>query len=280
MKKYLGLSQSFVVLTASCIAGCVLSVSPSRAATFSSSETSLVFTDFTQSASSAFTNTTVNPITTSEEGKVEAISDATAFIETDSPLAINSSFSLANGESKNYIGLASSQSELRGIFNIEEYTLFSFNFIANLTLSAAIDRYPDENAQASGKLSFALFDVNRNKKLDFFNASSSLSTTDDKDFVNYNKQGDITLNDPISISDFGGWEESSQISVAGFYESYFETQTTLALVAFTNNQIKVSAPEPQNGIALLFLSSTILLGIKSKRGNKALSVANKRLVEK
>lgn len=276
MKKYFGLSQSFIVLTASCIAGCVLSASPSKAATFSSSETSLVFTDFSQSPSDTFTNTTVNPITISQEGKVEAISDATAFIETESPIGINSSFSLANGESKNYMGLASSKSELRGIFNIEQNTLFGFNFIANLTLSASIDSYPGENAQAGGEVSFALFDVNTNKKLDFFNASSSLTTANDNDFVNYNKQGNITLNDPIAISDFGGWEESSQISVPGFYERQFETQTTLALVAFTNNQVKVSAPEPRNAIALLFLSSAIF-GIKSKRGNKALSVATKKI---
>lgn len=276
MKNYFGLSQSFMVLTASCIAGCVLSASPSRAATFSSSETSLVFTDFSQSPSDTFTNTTVNPITISQEGKVEAISDATAFIETESPIGINSSFSLANGESKNYMGLASSKSELRGIFNIEQNTLFGFNFIANLTLSASIDSYPGENAQAGGEVSFALFDVNTNKKLDFFNASSSLTTTNDNDFVNYNKQGNITLNDPIAISDFGGWEESSQISVPGFYKRQFETQTTLALVAFTNNQVKVSAPEPRNLIALLFLSSAIF-GIKSKRGNKALSVATKKI---
>lgn len=264
MKNYLGLSQSFVLLTASCIAGCVVSASPTKAATFSSSETSLVFTDFSHNASDAFTNTVADSITTSLEGEVEAISDATAFIETDSPVAINSSFSFANGESKNYMGLTGSESEIRGTFNIEEDTFFSFNFIANLTLSAAIDSYPGENAQASGKVSFALFDLNTNKKLDFFNASSSLTTTNDNDFVNYNKQGDITLNDPIAISNFGGWEESSQISVAGFYESYFETQTILALVAFTNNQVKVSAPEPRNLIALLFLTTTIF-GIKSKR---------------
>lgn len=206
MKNYFGLSQSLLVLTASCIAGCVLSAAPSKAATFSSSETSLIFTDFSQSPSDTFTNTTVNSITTSQEGKVKAISDATAFIETESPIGINSSFSLANGESKNYRGLASSKSELRGIFNIEENTLFSFNFIANLTLSASIDSYPGENARASGEISFALFDVNTNRKLDFFSASSSLTTANDNDFVNYNKQGNITLNDPIAISDFGGWE--------------------------------------------------------------------------
>ncbi len=268
MKKYFGLSQSFLMLTASCIAGYVFSASPSRAATFSSSETSLVFTDFSHSASDAFTKTIVDSISTSQEGKVEAISDATAFIETNFPVAINSSFSLANGESKNYMGLASSNSEIRGIFNIEENTLFSFNFIANLTLSTSIDSYPDENAQASGEVSFALFDVNRNKKLDFFNASSGLTTKSDNDFVNYNKQGDITLNNPFAISNFGDWEESAQISVAGFYERNFETKTTLALVAFTKNQVKVSAPEPTNGVALLFLSSAIIVSIKSKRRNK------------
>ena len=274
MKKYFGLSQSFLMLTASCIAGCLLSASPSKAATFSSSETSLVFTGFSQSASDAFTSTTANSITTSEEGKVQAISDATAFIETESSIAINSSFSLANGESKNYMGLASGKSELRGIFNIKENILFSFNFIANLTLSAAIDSYPGENAQASGEISFGLFDVNSNKKLDFFNASSGLSTTNNNDFVNYNKQGDITLDYPFAISNFGGWEESAEISIAGFYEGYFDTKTTLALVAFTNNQVKVSAPEPRNGIALLFLSSTILFGIKSKRRSRVIAVAN------
>lgn len=279
MKNYLGLSQTFLILTASCIAGGVLSASPSRAATFSSSETSLVFTDFSQNISDAFTSTSVNPITTSQEGKLEAISDATAFIETDSPVAINSSFSLANGESKNYMGKANSQSKIRGIFHIEENTLFSFNFIANLTLIASIDSYPGENAQAGGEVSFALFDVNTNKKLDFFNASSGLTTTKDNDFVNYQKQGNITLNYPFAISNFGGWEESSQISVAGFYERQFETQTTLALVAFTNNQVKVSAPESGNGVALLFLSSTILFGIKSKRGNKALAAGIKKIAD-
>ncbi len=69
MKNYFGLSQSLLVLTASSIAGCVLSASRSRAATFSSSETSLVFTDFSQSTSLSFTKTTVNPITVSNQNE-------------------------------------------------------------------------------------------------------------------------------------------------------------------------------------------------------------------
>lgn len=278
MKQNFGSSQIFLMLTTSFLASYALSASPSRAATFSSSETYLIFTEFSQSPSETFTNTIVNPISTSDEGKVEAISDATAFIETNSPLIINSSFSFANGENTNYKGLASSKSEIKSVFNIEENTLFSFNFIANLTLNAFIDSYPGEYAQASGELSFALFDMNQNIKLDFFNASSSLTTTNNDDFVNYHKQGDITLNNPFATSDFGGFEESSQISVGGFYESYFETQTTLALVAFTSNQIKVSAPEPRNGVALLFLSSAILLALKPKRGKKPLLVPRKKLV--
>ena len=88
----------------------------------------------------------------------------------------------------------------------------------------------------------------------------------------------LPSNNPFATSDFGGFEESSQISVGGFYESYFETQTTLALVAFTSNQIKVSAPEPRNGVALLFLSSAILLALKPKRGKKPLLVSRKKLV--
>ncbi|MCJ8280745.1 MAG: hypothetical protein MJK14_12845, partial [Rivularia sp. ALOHA_DT_140] len=189
MKKYFGLNQSVLMLTASFVASCVLSASPSKAATFSSSETSLIFTDFSHSPSDVSTNTIVNPISASQEGKVEAISDATGFIEKDSPIGINSSFSLINGTGQNYMGLATSKSEIKGVFNIEENTLFSFNFIANLTLSASIDSYPGEFSQASGKISFALFDVNKNKNLGFLNASSSLTTTNNNDFVNYEKQG-------------------------------------------------------------------------------------------
>ncbi|MGD1910488.1 MAG: hypothetical protein ACFB2X_06445 [Rivularia sp. (in: cyanobacteria)] len=277
MKQYLRLSQKFFTLTTSVIASGLLSVSPSRAATFASSDTFLLFSDFSQSSSDTFTKTDVETIGTSGEGKVELNSDATAFIEESSPVGINSSFSLASGEDKNYMGLATSISEIRGVFDIEENTLFSFNFIANLDLTGSIDYFPGENASASGEVSFELWDISQNIILDSFSVKSGLFTTNNSDFIDYNQQGNISLDNSSLNSNFGSQEELAKISFGGTLERYFDSQTTIALIAATNNQVKVSAPEPSNGLPILFCGAVIAIAIKDKSRYKLLLGCRKRI---
>jgi hypothetical protein len=263
MKKYLEFSKRLFLVTP--LLATVFAVSPSRAATFASSEANFTFTNFSQRASGVSADVQSDTLTVEQGGTVKALAKPQAFF-LQSPLrGINSSLSIAFGENRDYLGEAKSEATLIGFFDVDENTPFSFDFAGNLKLSTSIDNPPIENARASGDIAFALFDTTNNNILDFFSLAGNLETEGNDDFISYQQSDNINLKNPVTESSFGGQQEFATAAVEGSFKYTFANKTNLSLIEVKRNQVRVTAPEPSTGIALLLSCSFVGVVRKRKR---------------
>ncbi len=265
MNKKLRLIQNFFLVAAPILASSAFSISPSKAATFAISNSQVEFENFSQIPSDVITFTDTNTLTDGKDGSVRAIANANAEFFIIPPFATNTNLSLAFGENQDYLGLAESQSQIIGNFDIEADNNFSFNFSAFLNLETSIDNPPAENARASGDISFLLFDIENNNVLDFFSLTGNLVTEGDNDFIASQKSDNVNLKQADANRDFGGKEESLVAFVGGEYKRYFADETNLALIELKRNRVRVTAPEPSINLALLVSSGVIGLVLKRRR---------------
>ncbi|MEA5597865.1 hypothetical protein [Rivularia sp. UHCC 0363] len=265
MNKKNKLMQKFFLIAAPILATSVLSISPSRAATFASSSSELEFKNFSQTSSSVGTFTDTNALVFGESGIAQATAEANAIFLQSPAFASNSNLSEAFGENQAYLAFADSQSKIIGNFDIKAGTSFSFDFTADLKLATSIDNPSAENARASGDIFFFLLDVDNNSVLDFFNIAGNLNTEGDNDFVGLEASSNVNLNQQSVNPNIGGLKESLQASVAGSFNRNFANQTNLALIEFKRNRVLVKAPEPSANLALLLSSGVIGVMIKRRR---------------
>lgn len=265
MTKYLRFTKGFFCITTSLLASSVLAISPSRAATFANSDGQFALTNFSQMASTVSVDVTANTLAIGRGGMAAALAQSQAFFLEPPLVGFNSSLSQAFGENRDYLAEAKSEARLIGLFDVAKNTTFSFDFAGIFNLSTSIDQPSVENARASGDISFALFDVNKNSILDFFSLAGNLITEGDNDFIAYQKSDNVALNNPLIESNFGGKKESATAILGGSFQSTFEKQTNLALIEVKRNRVRVSAPEPSTCLALFLSSGVIAVALKRKR---------------
>lgn len=266
MNKNFGLIKNFFLVGAPILASSFLGVSPSKAATFALSESVAVFENFSQNPSNVNTFALADVSTSAMSGSVTAEAEAIAIFSEAPAFAINSNFTQALGENQDYLASAESESQLRGVFDIEADTNFSFDFESRLNLETSIDNPPAENARASGDISFFLFDIDNNTVLDFFNLSGNLVTEGDNDFIVSQISDNVNLSETSGNADFEGNEEFLEAFVEGSYKRKFENETNLALIEIKRNRVTVQeVPEPSISLALLVSSGIIGVVLKRRR---------------
>jgi hypothetical protein len=226
----------------------VLEAIPSIAATFASSESTVIIDNFSHNPfdSEVITDTFTNTFVT--DGNVNASTDAIANFITEPPSAFNSSFSSTDGTGNNYSGTADSFAGILGNFSVNSGETFSFNFDATLNLTTSIDNPQTETAIADGTVSFALYDTSNVDSwtlLDSFTISGNV-TSGNNDFLNFNSSDGTQLNlSNISLTtNFGGDRESASASTEGLFSRTFDRVTNLTLVEVKENRSTVAVPEP------------------------------------
>jgi hypothetical protein len=271
MKQYLRFIRR-VLLVTPLIAGSTLATAPSQAATFAQSEGEFSFTNFNQKPFSIGVSADSNTLAISRGGMVTAQSQGVvSFVTHPTPEAFNFSLNEAFGESRDYLGEAETQTAIIGDFLVDADTPLSFDFIANLNLNTSIDNPPAENARAAADISFALIDITNNTVLDLFDLIGNVETQGDNDFIAFQKSDNVTLNNPVTTSSFGGNQEYARASIQGSVQRSFANQTNVALVQVTRNKTRVVAPEPSTGLALLSFCSVI--GVVTRAKRKAMTLA-------
>ncbi|KAF3888920.1 MULTISPECIES: hypothetical protein [Nostocales] len=273
-------AKHFLLFATPAIAGSVLAVSPSYAATFATSQGESLYINFSQKPFLTDSVADTDTLAVSKQGLVNAFADAQAGFLTEPSFASTSSLSTALGETRNYLGLAKSETIVRGFFNVEANTPFRFDFTANLDLETSIDNPPGENARAAGDIFLALVDTERERVLDFFSLVGNLNTLGDDDFLALDKSENITFLEPESEYNysFGGNNEFITASVKGSLNREITQDTVLALVEIRRNQAKVQAPEPSSILALLAPSAVVSLVLKGKRKGKSLESSSESKV--
>jgi hypothetical protein len=265
MRKYINCCKRVLLLTPA-IASSMLAISPSKAATFASSQGQFNFTQFSQSPTLTSSSIDIeNLVTGIDKATATAFADPKAAFIVSPPTASNSSFSIALGEGRDYLALANSQATVIGNFAIDANTNFSFDFLGDLGLKTSIDNPPAENARAFGDIFFALFDTNNNSLLDFFSITGNLTTEGNDDFIGVENSDNVSFINRGSNFNFGGKEEFITSSFAGSLQRYFPNQTNLTLIEVKRNQARVSVPEPSNNIAAILVAGVIGVVLKRKK---------------
>jgi hypothetical protein len=269
MNHHLNFSKVVSLVSTSLWASFVVISSPSYATTFALSEGKFKFVDFNQIPEDVFTNTNTNTVavdsngnaTTNANANAEAIFNTVAF---EASKASNLSRSTALGAGKNYLGLAESVADLKGIFKIAENTTFSFEFTADLNLETSIDNPGVESAKANGNIFLGLFDADKNTLFDSFYLGAGLNTPSDVDFLNFDISKNFSIKNSVTAISTGSKKESARASIEGFFKRTFTKKTNLALVEFKKNETRVSVPEASSFIALLFYSGIASISLKRK----------------
>ncbi|MDJ0798876.1 MAG: hypothetical protein QNJ51_19000 [Calothrix sp. MO_167.B12] len=257
----MGFLKQVPLLFTPCLAVSMVTILPSKAATFASSEGNFLFTEFSQSPSTVFASFDgdVSAIAISESAKLFTEANPDAIFIVDPPVASNSSSSFALGETGDYLGTVESEATIRGVFDITAGTDFKFNFFGDLTLETSIDN-GGESARASGDIFFTLIDTSNDTTVDFLSLVGNVNTPGGNDFIAYDKSENVALSNATNTDfNFGGNQEFAEADIIGSYQRYFANDTRLALVEVKRNRVVVSAvpvPEPSASPALFIASLT------------------------
>lgn len=299
MKLKLGLTKSSVLFVSTLVTSLGIAASPSMAASLARSEATFTIFNYSQSpenlpefgdfseviatelepsasANGLLTSTKVNTSVSGNTAVANAL--ATANFLNNPAFSNNTTFSEAAGDTNTYFGSAFSQATVAGAFNIAAGETFSFEFVANLAMSTAVENPLSEIATASGDLSLILFDSTNNVVLDYFTAFSQIATsaypTNSADFFGYNNSQNISIDqspDNFNLSFGNSNQESVEALFIGSYQRSFQSNTRLVLIEAKTNQVTVKAPEPSNTFALLlgFGLTSAFVGAKSKFNGKS-----------
>ena len=244
--------------------------SPSLAATLGNSEATVKINDFSHDPSDVLILAQTYSNAVASNGSVVAEADNALTVGNDPFFAKNTSFSRTNGDGSEYSGLAQSTAAIIGYnFLIDKGETFSFNFKAALNLETSIDNPQFESANATGNISFKLYETSNLDNwmlLDSFTLSGNLATMSNNDYLNYENSNSFTLNPSKTAleTSFGEQQETAQASTQGIFSRTFDVLSNLTLVEAKTNQAEVNAnrgsvsvPEPSNILGLLLCVTTM-----------------------
>lgn len=294
MKRYLGFAKQFLLVFTPVVATSALASVPSQAASLAFSEENLNFTNFSKNFSlidrQNQANIDASPFSDDAVVIAQNIGVQTNFIPNPPEASTSVDLSFVRGLGSSYLGTADTLGKIVSNFDVDAGDSFSFDFTASLNLGTLIeDGLPTENANASGDISFLLFDtsdvpqanlsdfvasllsgndnINR-KPLEYFLLTGNVNTFGNNDFLKYTKSQNITFNQELKESDFGSNEETATASIGGSLKRSFDNKTNLTLVATRQSKVKVAVPEPSTYLGSLLFSVLIAISIKAKRKAK------------
>ncbi|MEP6498984.1 hypothetical protein [Microcoleus vaginatus] len=143
------------------VTGLTVGIAPSSAAIIAGSAAAVTIDKFSHrpTDTGTFTNTYTQTIANSGSVISEATADAVFISNCHELLAANLSQSKVQGDGNNYSGLAQSQAEVIGDFDIDAEDTFSFNFQTFLALLTSVDNRQAERGSARGGISFLLINT-------------------------------------------------------------------------------------------------------------------------
>jgi hypothetical protein len=262
MKTPLFTAQRLFWVLAPLAASSAIASLPSQAATLAFSQSTVDFSNFSQSPNVTDTFTDTDTLVISTGGNALASAIAEAQFTVFPPVASNITNSTTTGEGIGYSGQAISEARIIGQFLVE--TQFSFDFQATLNLATAIDDASFETAEAFGALGFSLLDSsnpNAPVLIDQFSLLGSLPKLDNSDVFRLQPGNHIVLGGSTTLQTTSGEKsESAEALITGFYQRSFASPTSITLVENKFNQANVqSVPDPSTVLGTLSFTIAVLV---------------------
>ena len=199
------------------------------------------FSNYSQKSSGTLTNTQVKALVNS--GVAIATVQAAAVFNNDP--TFSSLFSDISGIGLNgsFSGSAKNKMQVIASFKIAANKKFSFNFSANLALTAKeIEKSATEYNQAKGKISFLALDTTnpyKPKVLDYFGIQGELISSKHIADLEYSKSSNVTIKSRPQNTDIDGNNGKDSITgkAIGSYKKTFKHDTNITIVQINASNI-------------------------------------------
>ncbi|MDJ0732905.1 MAG: calcium-binding protein [Nostocaceae cyanobacterium] len=177
-------------------------------------------------------------------GVNEAIADATAtFFRDDPSFATLFTSATSDGLDGAFQGKAKSEAKIMAGFSIGAGETLSFDFVANLNLSATEIENPDAYYnKAKGKTTFVLLDISKKRPqvIDYFGYKGKLISSQQTGELKLGSSHNVTVNSPNETYDIDGNNGTDSLTgeVTGNYERTFKHDTEIVIVEINESVVK------------------------------------------
>ncbi len=225
---------------------------------FANANGSAQFFSYSHAATNSLTSAQLNALV--QGGVASAIANANATFIADPTFTSLFTETSGVGETGVYFADSQSQTQVIATFDISPNQTFSFDFNAEINLSAKEIENSAEANFANSKTSFVVLDtsnLNQPQVIDYFGISGELISGEAIADVDSGSSHNVnfTSNQVIDLDGNNGIDSINANAFAGSYQRTFNTATDLTLVKLNSSQIELS------GDALAQeLSSDVIIG--------------------
>jgi Ca2+-binding RTX toxin-like protein len=210
---------------------------------FANADGSAQFFSYSHAATNSLTSAELNALV--EGGVANAIANANATFIADPTFTSLFTETAGVGEAGVYFADSQSQTQVIATFDISSNQTFSFDFNADINLSAKEIENLAESNLANSKTSFIVLDtsnINQPQVLDYFGISGELISGEHIADVDSGSSNNVnfTTNQVIDLDGNNGIDSINANAFAGSYQRTFNNATHLTLVKLNSSQIELS----------------------------------------
>lgn len=210
---------------------------------FSNAKGVASFSNYSQKPSETLTTTQGKTLV--KGGVATAIIQAGSVFNTDPTFSSLFSDITGIGLDGSFAGSAKSEMQVIANFKVGAKKTFSFDFIADLALTAKeIENSATEYNQAKGKIGFLVLDTtntNKPKVLDYFGIQGKLISSEQIADLKYSKSSNVTIESKSrpQTTDIDGnnGEDSLKAKTIGSYQKTFKDNTNITIVQMNASNI-------------------------------------------
>ncbi|MGB3404495.1 MAG: calcium-binding protein [Microcoleaceae cyanobacterium] len=229
---------------------------------FANANGSAQFFSYSHAATNSLTSAQLNALV--EGGVASAIANANATFIADPTFTSLFTETAGVGEAGVYFADSQSQTQVIATFDISQNQTFSFDFNAEIDLSAKeIENLAGSNL-ANSKTAFVVLDtsnLNQPQVIDYFGISGELISGEGIANVDSGSSQNVnfTTNQSIDLDGNNGIDSINANAFAGSYQRSFNSATHLTLVKLNSSQIELSG----DGLAQQLGQDVIIGGLEN-----------------
>ncbi|MDZ8260544.1 calcium-binding protein [Nostoc sp. ChiQUE01b] len=215
---------------------------PDPSPNFATAEGDATFSNYSEGTSSILTATQTDALV--QGGVAAAIADAQAsFDPTFSSLFTQAAVVGLSGQ---FEGTSNSEAKVLASFAVGRNENFSFDFSADLKLTAKEIENPDvEYNKAQSTTTFLVLDTtnpNKARVLDYFGIQGKLISSDEIGNLTFGRSRNVTINSRDKDSDIDGNNGTDFLngSAVGTYERSFNRNTNLTIVKINTSSVELA----------------------------------------
>ncbi|MDZ8187257.1 MAG: calcium-binding protein [Nostoc sp. ChiSLP02] len=223
----------------------VTNIKPNDTPNFVTAQGDTIFSKYSQNASGILTDAQVKTLV--QGGVVAAIAQAEAtFLNSDPTFSSLFTNTKATGSDGQFTANSDSETKVLASFTVSANQKFSFQFSADLELTAKeIENSDIEYNKAQSKSTFLVLDTtnpNQAKVLDYFGIQSDLISSDYIGNLTIGRSRYVTINNRNKSADIDGdnGNDSLNGSAVGTYKRSFDRDTNITVVKINSSAVELA----------------------------------------